>query len=301
MKIFYITFCINILSFIGYSQNRIATFSTTIWFEDAIGNIDSVIIGHDSMATLDIDPEYGEVELTEPFNSLFEVRAGTLINWPMPTGGWSREKLSKKIITSAEQVIGGAADGCWGGPDILIYIWAKNQPVKVFWDKSEFENQCAQGSLLTEHYTDQLATPYDWSRDTFFKCLSVENNLTVNSANWHHVNIEKEVESLGLQTIFGLRYFQQPYPGWTPCNEIVDVEKVEIDRNLVLYPNPTYNVLNINSENIKSAIIYDFQGKQVSHIGQSSKINVEYLSNGIYFLEIFDNNGIRQIKKFIKL
>ena len=74
-------------------------FSQTLWFEDAIGNIDSVIIGHDPLATVDIDAQFGEVEITEPFNAIFEVRVGTLINWPVPRRLVKREVIKKNNNT----------------------------------------------------------------------------------------------------------------------------------------------------------------------------------------------------------
>ncbi|MCB0375492.1 MAG: hypothetical protein KDD04_06205, partial [Sinomicrobium sp.] len=58
----------------AHSQQT-AQFETTLYFEDAVGNRDSVIVGYDTLATHDIDPEFGEQELVSPFDSVFEVRA----------------------------------------------------------------------------------------------------------------------------------------------------------------------------------------------------------------------------------
>ena len=299
MKKHLILIVLSVYSFVDNTQPQTPMFSQTLWFEDAIGNIDSVIIGHDPLATVDIDAQFGEVEITEPFNAIFEVRVGTLINWPV-LGGWSREKLSKKIITPSEQVIGGSADGCWGGTDILIYIWAKNQPVKVSWNRNAFNNdQCVRGSLITDHYRDHLITTYDWFRDTFHSCLSKDEELVFESKKRFLVNIEKEVEGLGVQTIYGLRYYQQPLPGWTPCNRFVNTntDDIEIERQSLIYPNPAHDILNINSENIESSKIYDLQGKQLLESRNAAQIDVSHLSNGIYILETIDKEGNRQVTK----
>lgn len=66
-----------------------AMFEATIWFEDAAGNRDSIVVGYDTLATEDIDPAFGEAEITSPFDSVFEVRAGS-------TDFIYQKKLSKK-------------------------------------------------------------------------------------------------------------------------------------------------------------------------------------------------------------
>jgi hypothetical protein len=46
-----------------------------IWFEGAIGNRDTIWVGSDVAASSQqIKPQFGEVELTAPFDSVFEVR-----------------------------------------------------------------------------------------------------------------------------------------------------------------------------------------------------------------------------------
>ncbi|MCF8417129.1 MAG: hypothetical protein K9G40_12865, partial [Crocinitomicaceae bacterium] len=52
-------------------------FSFELYFEDALGNKDTLILGYDSNATNGIDPLFGELNMTgQPWDNTFEVRAG---------------------------------------------------------------------------------------------------------------------------------------------------------------------------------------------------------------------------------
>lgn len=49
-------------------------FETTFYFEDAVRNMDSIRVGHDTAANYSYNPEFGESFLNTPFDSVFEVR-----------------------------------------------------------------------------------------------------------------------------------------------------------------------------------------------------------------------------------
>ena len=124
-------------------------FETNIFFEDARGNRDTISVGYDSLATFDLDTSFGEIEIIKPFDSIFEVRAGIF-------DPRYREKLSKRIISGTEKIIGSPND-CFDGDNILFYIWAKYQPVKISWDRSTFKNNaCVKGSLISNHFSDEF-------------------------------------------------------------------------------------------------------------------------------------------------
>lgn len=93
--------------------------------------------------------------------------------------------------------------------------------------------------------------------------------------------------------------------GWNQqdCEEIItSVEEMEFGKEVVVYPNPTksnfsvinlhhtanYKILNINGKLLKQGII-----------AASNTINVEELPQGIYFIEL-RNENFRIVKKIIK-
>jgi uncharacterized repeat protein (TIGR01451 family) len=77
--------------------------------------------------------------------------------------------------------------------------------------------------------------------------------------------------------------------------------------NILLYPNPTNSLLNINlqgtNESLAKIVIYDVVGKTVLSLSanntQQSSINVGSLSKGMYLIEITTNSNLKQTKKFI--
>ena len=69
--------------------------------------------------------------------------------------------------------------------------------------------------------------------------------------------------------------------------------------NFTIFPNPTQNVLNIESnEAIESIRIYSLQG-QLIKVDSSSKVDVTQLSSGLYFVQVIID-GKSETKKFVK-
>ena len=76
-----------------------------------------------------------------------------------------------------------------------------------------------------------------------------------------------------------------------------------LNDSIKIYPNPTKNVLNIQSSSfeIKTATIYDITGRVVLASQVSNQaIDVHSLSTGTYILSLTDIEGKNHIQKFIK-
>jgi alpha-tubulin suppressor-like RCC1 family protein len=65
------------------------------------------------------------------------------------------------------------------------------------------------------------------------------------------------------------------------------------------YPNPTKDYLYFENE-IKEISIYSLDGRKINTNFNKNKIDVSYLNNGIYLLQLIDNYGKLIKKKFIK-
>ena len=68
-----------------------------------------------------------------------------------------------------------------------------------------------------------------------------------------------------------------------------------------LYPNPTSDILNIETDQKISKIeVYDVSGKlAISTNGKDKKVTVSNLNNGMYFIKLYTENGVIN-SKFIK-
>lgn len=60
---------------IPIQAQKVAMFETTLYFEDAVGNMDSIRVGHDTAANSTFNTDFGEEFINAPFDSVFEVRA----------------------------------------------------------------------------------------------------------------------------------------------------------------------------------------------------------------------------------
>lgn len=85
-----------------------------------------------------------------------------------------------------------------------------------------------------------------------------------------------------------------------------EVFEQEIKNQIYVYPNPSSDYISLKyseNEKISSIYIYDLNGKIVSNVNvdeiQLNKINVSFLANGIYILEIRNKIDTQKIK-FIK-
>lgn len=68
-----------------------------------------------------------------------------------------------------------------------------------------------------------------------------------------------------------------------------------------IYPNPTKDILKINSNiNVSQIEIYNELGVLVLSILDNNNIDISTLSKGIYFIKVFDVNGNVSLKKVIK-
>ncbi|MBR77804.1 MAG: hypothetical protein CMD36_07855 [Flavobacteriales bacterium] len=84
----------------------------------------------------------------------------------------------------------------------------------------------------------------------------------------------------------------------------LDHNFINYETNINIYPQPTNNTLNIQSDNnIKEILIYDCLGKEISHyqkFNKSSrvKLDVSNLVSGTYFIKIQtkDNTTVKQIQ-----
>jgi uncharacterized repeat protein (TIGR01451 family) len=110
--------------------------------------------------------------------------------------------------------------------------------------------------------------------------------------------------------------FNAPITTNTAITEIIDptsiLENNEIEMNWNIYPNPSTNILNINfqlssSEKIKVEI-YNLYGQKIKTLVHEEfnkgihqeKIQVETLSNGVYFIQLTIGSS-KQVKKFVKV
>jgi Leucine-rich repeat (LRR) protein len=87
------------------------------------------------------------------------------------------------------------------------------------------------------------------------------------------------------------------------CDALLSVSDESFESSLVLYPNPTSGILNIeNNENItiKKIIILNTLGQKIINNQIENNIDISNLPNGIYYISIESINGNKASYKIIK-
>lgn len=127
-----------------YAQQIEPAFKFSLIVEDDIGLLDSVILGYDSLAKGLIDPQFGEIDITnQPYDSLLEIRCG---------GGFTGYSQYQSKINIFPYY------SCLNDPEphfsyMVLTIRAKELPVTLKWDHTLFQNSCRDYSHFTRDIT----------------------------------------------------------------------------------------------------------------------------------------------------
>jgi hypothetical protein len=86
-------------------------------------------------------------------------------------------------------------------------------------------------------------------------------------------------------------------------NTVGLISSAYLSNDLIVYPNPAGSELNVkllNHQKITKLIIRNIEGKAIVTKNDLSKVSLNQLDKGIYFIEISDISGKRYFNKFIK-
>jgi len=140
-------------------------------------------------------------------------------------------------------------------------------------------------TLSTLNYDNTLIA---WST------LALQNNVIFSGGNSTYCNGETARTNL-INTF-----------GWTITDGGFDCSTLAIssfdNNNIKIFPNPTSNIININTDNIeiKKILIYSVNGRLIKESKiLSGSINLNNLSSGMYHLKLISDEGVI-IKKLIK-
>ena len=291
-------------------------FQTDIYFEDAKGNKDTITIGFDTLAAGSmLNPDFGELDITTPFDSIFEVRAAHLYDF-----GWGNQPyaLSKKIIGFAENAINNTS--CYGGTPVLLLIHVKHQPVTISWDQSIFSNSCLRPSFLTPDRMYQMINPWDWFDMPAIRygCTSKMNTLTTFLGKQYKSPMEipyiakKAVKgSLNMvDSIYGISFiFSDDWP-FSPCSLVSASEASAVfDNQAEIFPSPAIDEINVRNKDKAVAIttsVYDQNGRAISHVrnnhdGSEQQFDIQHFSAGVYYIVQRMKHGEIRVNKWVKM
>jgi xyloglucan-specific exo-beta-1,4-glucanase len=149
-----------------------------------------------------------------------------------------------------------------------------------------------------------IATTYTSQNDIFNIYYSVDNG-----ANWESVDrtnlLHTESNSVTIdfsdkKAYIYIASFDLGLLGYNLNLDILANNEASTEKAKVLvYPNPVVDVVHIDSKNLKSAVLYDMNGKKLME-SNKTEINVSQLPKGVYVLKIITSDNSVVSKKIIK-
>lgn len=279
MKMLSFTFLLLLMCFHSVAQE----FSFPIFFEDAIGNKDTIIVGHDSLGSLAIQEEFGEVDiLGTTYDSVFEVRTAiyeyddvACFDNNDPRLAESRQMIVKNTCYDLDYFD--------EAESIMAVIKCQNLPFTVSWDATIFTDTC------------QWVRIVDWAPGGWFDACccngaSITDLMhTLSSATF----ISTDYIIHTPQDTFFTLFF--PFEG----DKTVRLDESNTPNEVFrLFPNPTSNYLeiefpenNTRERDRMEIVFFDIHGREVFTSKLSShRIDIRECKPGLYFYQIRENN-----------
>ena len=283
------------------AQNKIPAFEMPLYFEDAKGNKDSIIVGFDENADYVIpDPLFGEDKLNTPFDSIFEVRV------VKSTSYWDSPITGKKRIDRAEKSV-------FGSFSLSILINAKYNPIKITCNKDLLKstNPYLNRTILAKT-TSIFLSEQGWEYGKDWVCLAGQKQLSIDiskkegGTSWN----ERMYMVKGKTALQKIKFLTITQFGSGPsCEKVLSAEEIQTVEKLNIYPNPAQNDIKLQipqnilfTVNSKISII-DINGKIIREqfiSDTNENINIEQIPSGIYFLKLTDEKKIIAVGKFVK-
>ncbi len=273
-------------------------FVMPIWFEDSLGNRDTVWVGGDPSASYsNINTQFGEVEITTPFDSIFEVRAVHADD-----NDW---KTSKTIIEGTD-----APRQCILPSGTRLMIHAKYPPVKISWDTTILASNypCNINAILTPDMLVFLLQ--NWYEARIIYCMMTRDSIVIENLvpfpPPHRLEHPFEVEGQGVKVLPGLWF--TGFWDFPHCYTTLPTAEADLGEHILLSPNPVSSQLRLSNPSgfeIITVRVIALSGQAVysspnKNMGEQIDIPMEGLRPGFYFVQMVLDNGATITRKIVK-
>lgn len=274
-----------------------------LWFEDAVGNKDTIWVGGDpSSSSQNLNPQFGEVALDAPFDSVFEVRA---------VHGNDQDWVTSKIIVDHNDSPG----QCYLPAHTRIMVHSKYPPVKISWDTVLLiaNYPCNINTVLTpDIWTSMLQY---WYEARIIYCMMtrsfIEEDFYYSEyptvAPSQLLNHDFEVEGQGVKNLPGLwfsGFWDSPYC-YTLLPSIENYYNAQT--SLSFTPNPVYDKIAIHSnhlhQSMKEIKVCNVAGQLLNTYDANDvqfEISFVDCQPGLYFIKVEFSNGRSYCTKILK-
>ncbi|MEI6409779.1 MAG: T9SS type A sorting domain-containing protein [Bacteroidota bacterium] len=271
-------------------------FEMPLYFEDAVGNKDTVTIGYDTTSSsYHWNQQFGEHAINLPFDSIFEVRVSHSDLWPVETG--------KKAIAGWELDVN---QYCGGAAPVKLFVHARHFPLTIRYDTALIHSsECRKQMIIAPSVFVFLLENW-WDSDHYCMWETDEikdSSIFIVLPNGNPSAEEFEVEGQGVQRI--PCYFWTVFWGNTPCGYPVSTDNVNTFSSKRLWPNPATNQIIFDlstSESVSEISIFDLIGRHIKTVLHplDNILNISELKVGYYVAMVRYVDGKSTSFRFIK-
>jgi len=288
-----------------------AMFEHPVYFEDGQGNRDTIIIGGDTTAALGLNPEFGEIPLNTPFDSVFEVRTISEIEW------WkANPTFTKKYIGWSEKVFG-FPEPCENIEFVRFVIRIQHLPLKISWDSNLYKDSlCILSSYVTSGAHAINIGPWTLSLnpedENLAYCVAQHDSIILDiGQGLYPGNLYNEfiydIEGGTSDTMLILQWDFDYSGSSLVCGEIVSTDyNQKSDSIYKIYPNPSFDIINITWEEAKYKVndikVYSSSGQLIRNVLPDAvgfngvKLHVSNWISGVYFVTLIGDKHISTAK-----
>lgn len=210
----------------------------------------------------------------------------------------TRSFQSSMVIYSSPTITIGSSNASWKYYDLNMPFPAPTLSNSAYYQKD---------TLITAYCNKQTLKSQSYCYSNFECDGKIEEyssglGHTYSYAFYYQASLVTQGYIPAIQELTYYHKVGEPPCGTNHVALILDVNKNYLNtNNIILYPNPVLDKLNITSENIITSVeITDVYGKVFYFNAINNTINIEQLNTGMYFLKKINNNNI-SLKKIIKI
>ena len=288
------------------SQN----FITSLYFEDSLGNRDTLFYGLAEGATSNMDEQFGEIDIKEEALDEFDVRFfelstfNTIHNFDI---SWSCNHEAGDVSVNGNDFIRNyiyeakysilnlfeCSDNARFMEKFFIPTNAAF-PITIKWDRLIYQDSCNANSNISE-------LPFVFNGDPEYLCPEQFNYPFISLNDLDSVVLEQPSFLSFLRadgTLVSPYYIRVPHN--INGQILIDTEDV-LNADVQIFPNPVQDNLCLETtEQNWDYQILNLQGQEMMQGEYQDYIGVEGLPSGIYFLQLSQENDLYKAIKFVK-
>ena len=261
-------------------------FSFELYFEDALGNRDTLVLGYDPLATDSIDVAFGEENIiAQPWDSVFEVRISDY---------YDKNQVGEQVSFNSKKCIQNKSSQPYFLTNrIEIDIHAKYLPIRITCDSTDLESPERRGTFITS------MLPGGW-----FDTGGFVTNLFYNP--------QTLIDLAGFESWplypFNYYYLEESDSVFVCWSSIADsnvntsnILESSIDKIIKISPNPVSSNEKITINAQGNYTIVDIQGKAIQKgIIENNSVQLIYVESGIYFFILKNENAVYKTKFVVR-